>query len=156
MEIHPATRQAEAGRAPQGDAPENRARPGALEAMLLALLTLLCRNLGRSVATPATGWTVPHLLRALGALIPTPCPRRRRTPDLRPFIPRRLRRGSPELFDVDDWWLPPRGSARLRRHRLAPSRPRQGRDPPACARMSPNPAPTPLPRRKAGAAHARP
>lgn len=133
MEVHPTPRQAEAGGAPLGGVRENRARSSAVEAMLLALLGLLCRHLGLSPIAPSTGWTVPQLLHAIATLIPTLRPRRHRTPALRPFIPRHLRRGSPELRVVNAYRLPPRDPARpLRR---LPPRARQGRDPPVRAHI---------------------
>ena len=133
MEIHPATNPAEPDRAPLGNASENRAQFAAGVATLLALMNLLCRHLGITVATPAKGWTVSLLLYALAGIIPALRPRRRRTPELRPFIPRRLRRGSPELLIVHAYRLPPRDPARpLRR---LPPRPRQGRGPPARAHL---------------------
>jgi hypothetical protein len=131
MDTHPATSQAASGRAPHRDAPENRALAVAIEGLLLALLHLLCRSLGRAVAAPATGWTVPLLLQTLATLIPALRRRRHRAPGLRPFIPRCERRGSPQLLIVHAYRLPPRDPARpLRR---LPPRPRQGRGPPARA-----------------------
>ena len=133
MEVHPATHPAEADRAPLGDAPENRAQSGAVMAMLITLMNLLCRHLGITVATPAKGWTVSLLLYALAGIIPALRPRRGRTPELRPFLPRRLRRGSPQLIIAWAHRRPPRNPARpLRR---LPPRPRQGRGPPARAHL---------------------
>jgi hypothetical protein len=133
MDIHPATSQAGADRAPHGGAPGNRAQSGLVMRMLLVLLGILCRHLNFFVPAPRTGWTLPLLLHVIAGLLTALRPRRRRTPGVRPFIPRRLRRGSPELLVVDAYRLPPRDPARpLRR---LPPRPRQGRGPPARARI---------------------
>jgi hypothetical protein len=132
MEIFPATSQDALGRAPQGGAQENHVLNAAIQGLLLALLHLLCRNLGLVVTAPAEGWSVPLLLQALASIRPALRARRHpRTPELRPFIPRCERRGSPELAIVNAYRLPPVDPWRpLRR---LPLRPRQGRGPPARA-----------------------
>ena len=133
MDIHPETSHAGADRAPHKGTSGNRAQAGLAIRMLLVLLGLLCRHLQIFLPAPPTGWTVPHLLHVIAGLVIALHPRRHRAPGLRPFIPRRLRRGSPELRVVHAYRLPPRNPARpLRR---LPPRPRQGRGPPARARI---------------------
>lgn len=133
MDTHPETSQAGTDRAPHGGTSGNRVLTGLVIRMLLVLLGLLCRHLHVYVPAPPTGWTIPLLRHVIAGLLTALRPRRRRTPGLRPFIPRRLRRGSPELLVVDAYRLPPRDPARpLRR---LPPRPRQGRGPPARARI---------------------